>query len=246
MSIALVGVLIFVAAVLYSSVGQAGASGYLAVMAMCGVTAAVMKPTALALNVLVASIATAKFARAGCFSWSLLWPFAIASVPMSFIGGAVSLPANIYNPIVGVIMLVAAYLLYYTAPSDAPIAIPGRSMPLPSALISGAGIGLLSGLTGTGGGIFLTPLLLFTNWAGAKEAAGVSSAFILVNSLAGLAGNVSAIKALPAAVPYWAVAAAIGGLIGAELGSRHLGNLALRRLLTVVLVVAGVKLLLVR
>src|SRR5271166_2049164 len=114
MNIALVGVLIFVAAVLYSSVGQAGASGYLAVMALCGVTAAVMKPTALTLNVLVASIATARFARAGCFSWSLLWPFAIASVPMSFIGGAVSLPANIYNPIVGAIMLFAACLLHRT------------------------------------------------------------------------------------------------------------------------------------
>jgi len=245
MSIVLVGVLIFVAAVLYSSVGQAGASGYLAVMALCGVTAAVMKPTALTLNVLVATIVTARFARAGCFSWSLLWPFAIASVPMSFIGGAVSLPANIYNPIVGAIMLFAAYLLHRTAPAATSVEMPARSMPLPSALASGAGIGLLSGLTGSGGGIFLTPLLLFRNWAGAKESAGVSAAFILVNSLAGLAGNVSGLKALPDAVPYWAVAAAIGGLVGAELGSRRLSDLTLRRLLMVVLVVAGVKLLVV-
>jgi len=243
MSIVLVGVLIFVAAVLYSSVGQAGASGYLAVMALCGVTAAVMKPTALTLNVLVATIATARFARAGCFSWSLLWPFAIASVPMSFIGGAVSLSANIYNPIVGAIMLFAACLLHRTR------CYVGRNARQVDAAAfrsgTGAGIGLLSRLTGTGGSIFLTPLLLFRNWAGAKESAGVSAAFILVNSLAGLAGNASGLKALPDAVPYRAVAAAIGGLVGAELGSRRLSDLALRQLLLVVLGVAGVKLLVV-
>ena len=118
-------------------------------------------------------------------------------------------------------------------------------MPLPAALASGAGIGLLSGLTGTGGGIFLTPLLVLMGWADAKRSAGVSAAFILANSIAGLAGRLSSLAALPGAIPYWAVAAGLGGILGAEFGSRRLGNVTLRRLLAVVLIIAGLKLILV-
>jgi uncharacterized membrane protein YfcA len=244
-TVALVAVLIFLAALLYSSVGHAGASGYLAVMGLCGVSAAVMKPTALALNVLVAAIATVRFYRDGCFSWPLFLPFALPAVPAAFVGGAVTLPGQVYRPVVGVVLLLAAIrLLRPASPASAGDA-PERPLPLAKAAASGAVIGLLSGLTGTGGGIFLTPLLLFTGWAGPKESAGVSAAFILVNSAAGLAGRLASLADLPGAIPYWAVAAGAGGLVGADLGSRRLGNATLRRLLAVVLVVAGLKLVLV-
>jgi uncharacterized membrane protein YfcA len=246
MTITAVALLIFVAALLYSSVGHAGASGYLAAMAICGVAAPVMKPTALTLNVLVATIATVQFSRAGCFSWGLFWPFALASVPLAFVGGAVTLPGNIYKPAVGLILLFAASRLLWTSRAAQVETQPPRSepVPLPPALASGAGIGLLSGLTGTGGGIFLTPLLLFMGWAETRESAGVSAAFILVNSLAGLAGHLSGLSKLPGSVPVWAAAAVVGGLIGSSVGSRHLGNASLRRLLAVVLVIAGLKLVL--
>jgi uncharacterized membrane protein YfcA len=108
---------------------------------------------------------------------------------------------------------------------------------------SGGAIGLLSGLTGTGGGIFLSPLLLFTGWAGTKPTSGASAAFILANSVAGLAGNYASVRDLPPEIPYLAVAAGLGGLVGSELGSRRLRNEGIRRALAVVLVVAGLKLI---
>ncbi len=244
-TLAIVGGLIFLAAQLYPSVGHAGASGYLAVMGLCGVSAAVMKPTALTLNILVASIATVRFCRAGCFSWPLFWPFALPAVPAAFVGGAVTLPGQVHKPAVGVILLFVASRVLRAAPAASTTVTPGGPVPLPAALASGAGIGLLSGLTGTGGGIFLTPLLVLMGWADAKRSAGVSAAFILANSVAGLAGRLSSLAALPGAIPYWAVAAGLGGILGAEFGSRRLGNVTLRRLLAVVLIIAGLKLVLV-
>ncbi|WKZ52766.1 MAG: sulfite exporter TauE/SafE family protein [Anaerolineales bacterium] len=234
-------VLIFIAALLYSSVGHAGASGYLAAMALLGIAPDVMKPTALVLNVLVATIATIKFYRAGCFSWSIFFPFAIASIPFSFVGGAITLPSHLYKPIVGLILLYAAYRLFRV--NSTPTASEVKTIPLWLALVSGAGIGLLSGLTGTGGGIFLSPLLLFMGWAETRQTSGVSAAFILVNSIAGLLGQFSSIAILPSAIPIWAIAAIVGGFIGSEYGSKRLGNIMLRRLLAVVLVIAGLKMI---
>ena len=173
---------------------------------------------------------------------ALFWPFASASIPFAFIGGALTLPAHIYKPVVGVVLLLAAVRLV-RAPKRVAEPKPIKKVPLPSALASGSSIGLLSGLTGTGGGIFLSPLLLFMGWAETRESAGVSSAFILVNSLAGLAGLFAGYAALPRAVPLWAVAAVSGGLIGSGLGSRRLGNETLQRLLAVVLGIAGMKLI---
>lgn len=240
---ALLCLLIFAAALLYSSVGHAGASGYLAAMALCGIAPALMKPSALVLNVLVATIATVQFYRAGRFSFSLLWPFAVASVPLAFLGGALTLPGIYYKPAVGLVLLFAAYRLV-GGPRVVDANLETKPVPLPSALVSGAGIGLLSGLTGTGGGIFLSPLLLFMGWAETKESAGVSAAFILVNSMAGLAGLLTGFVTLPGTVPLWAAAAVAGGLIGSSLGSRYLASITLKRLLAAVLVVAGVKLIL--
>jgi uncharacterized membrane protein YfcA len=120
----------------------------------------------------------------------------------------------------------------------------GINIPTVPAVVWGGGIGLLSGLTGTGGGIFLSPLLLFTGWAGTRPTSGTSAAFILVNSIAGLAGSYSSVQYLPSALPVWAVAAGVGGLIGSEIGSRHLQSNGIRRALAVVLVIAGLKLML--
>jgi uncharacterized membrane protein YfcA len=243
--VALLTVLIFAAAILYSSVGHAGASGYLAAMALVGVAPVVMKPTALALNILVATVATVRYYRAGYFYWSALWPFAIGSIPLSFVGGAVTLPGYFYKPAVGIVLLYAAYRLFRsTVKGPTESADKGISIPTAPAVASGGMIGLLSGLTGTGGGIFLSPLLLFTGWAGTRPTSGASAAFILVNSIAGLAGNFASVQNLPNALPLWAVTAAVGALIGTQLGTRHFQSRGIRRALALVLIVAGLKLML--
>jgi uncharacterized protein len=242
--VAILAVLILAAAVLYSSVGHAGASGYLAAMALVGVAPIVMKPTALALNILVATIATVRFYRAGYFYWSALWPFVIGSVPLAFVGGAITLPGYVYKPAVGLILLYAAIrLVWSTVKGPDQPADRGIDVPTLPAVASGGVIGLLSGLTGTGGGIFLGPLLLFTGWAGTRPTSGASAAFILANSVAGLAGNVASIRNLPDALPLWAVVAGVGALIGTQLGTRHLQNNGIRRALAAVLIVAGLKLI---
>lgn len=241
--IAILTVLIFGAALLHSYVGHAGASGYLAAMALVGVVPAMMKPTALSLNILVATIATVKFYRDGCFSWAVFWPLAVTSVPLAFIGGAVKLPSAVYKIIVGAILIYAAWRLLWLRPA----APAGNAKPLPfwGGLLSGAVIGFVSGLTGVGGGIFLSPLLLVAGWAETRQASGVSAAFILVNSMSGLAGHLSSVASISPWAAPWAVAAAVGGWIGAEYGSRRLGNQTIRLLLAVVLVIAGLKMMLV-
>jgi len=236
--------LIFCAAMLYASVGHAGASGYLAAMALFGVAPTVMKPAALALNILVATIATTKFYRAHAFSWPIFWPLAVTSVPCAFLGGLITLPSAYYKPLVGVVLVYSAWRTWRAAAemNPGPCTPPSRAV-----LIEiGAGLGLLSGLTGVGGGIFLSPLLLLNRWAETKTVAGTSAAFILVNSIAGLAGVASAATTtvLPPPLPLWAFAAVVGGYIGAELGSRRFGNPTIRRLLALVLLIAGVKMIL--
>ena len=229
----------FAGAILYASVGHAGASGYLAAMAFAGMAPETMRPTALVLNLLVASIASLRFARAGYFSWRLLWPFALGSVPFAYIGGGITLPGDWYRALVGVVLWVAALRLWL----DLSVSRQERQPPVVVAVLSGAGIGLLAGLTGTGGGIFLSPLLLFLRWAETRQTGGVAAAFILLNSLAGLAGNPASLSHLPADLPLWAATVVIGGFIGAEIGSRRIGTPAFRRVLGVVLLVAGGKLI---
>lgn len=235
-------ILIFAAGLLYSSVGHAGASGYLAAMALFGLAPEVMKPTALVLNILVASIAAVQFHRAGWFSWRIFWPFAAGSIPFAFIGGALSLPGSVYKQVLGLILLFAAYRLFQFRQSEAADAV--KPVPVLLAILFGAGIGLLSGAVGVGGGIFLSPLLLFMGWARTKQTAGVSAFFILVNSIAGISGHLASMKFLPDAVYTWAIAAVLGGIIGSGLGSRRFVNATLYRLLSVVLVIAGAKLML--
>lgn len=237
---------VFIVAMLYSSVGHGGASGYLAVMAFLAVAPEVTRPTALVLNLFVASIGTYQFWRAGYFSWRILWPFAAASIPMAFVGGFLTLPTNVYKMVLGVVLILAAVRLAWRISSIAEIKHPNIAI----GLVIGGLIGLLSGLVGVGGGIFLTPILLLMNWSETKVAAGVSVAFILVNSIAGLFGNWllgknTALSSLPSDVWLWIGAAVIGGLVGSTLGSKKYNSITLRRVLAVVLLFAGVKLIFV-
>jgi len=233
-------VLIFLAALLYSSVGHAGASGYLAAMALCGIAPAQMKPAALVLNILVAVIGTIQFVRAGHFQWRLLWPFVIMSIPCAYLGGRVDLAPHIYRPIVAVVLIASAIRMAWIVRRADDVGPPPT---LRVALPVGALLGLVSGLTGVGGGIFLSPLFIFCRWAGTKGTAAVSVTFILVNSIAGLLGHAGASRSLPPHLATWAVAAVAGGAIGSWLGSRRAAPPVLRGLLVAVLVVAGGKLL---
>src|SRR5213595_1618080 len=173
-----VGVIAF----LYSCVGHAGASGYIAVMTLFGLGTTTIRPTALALNILVASIGSFQFWRAGHFSWKLFWPFALLSVPAAYFGGYLQLPAAILKIVIGIVLLLSAVRLFFRRGDPLDIAPPF----LPVAIGTGAAIGFVSGLTGTGGGIFLTPLMLFCHWSRTKQASATSALFILVNSIAGL------------------------------------------------------------
>lgn len=237
--------LFFVAAVLYASVGHAGASAYLAAMAILGVSPDVARPTALALNIVVASFVTFQFWRAGHISARALVPFLLGSIPLAFIGGSLPIAPAAYKQLLGIVLLVAAVGMAGTARRAAQ-SDTGHATPhvpgLPAVLI-GAGIGLVSGLTGTGGGIFLSPILLFTGWTETRAASGIAAAFILGNSISGLAGNVARLASVPPSLPLWAGAVAIGAVIGSEIGSRRGRTLLLRRALSLVLAVAGLKLI---
>jgi uncharacterized membrane protein YfcA len=239
--LAVLVVAIFLVATLYSSVGHGGASGYLAVMALAAVGPEVTRPTALVLNVFVASIAAWQFYRTGNFSWRTFWPFAATSIPFAFIGGTITLPTNVYKMVLGGVLILAALRLAWNLK-------PGTETKEPNLIVAlsiGAAIGLLSGLVGVGGGIFLTPGLLLMNWSETKAAAGVSALFILVNSISGIAGNYQQVAKLPPNVWFWVAAAVDGGVIGSTLGAKRFDSLTLRRVLALVLIFAGVKLVLV-
>lgn len=236
--------LVLIAAALYASVGQAGATGYLAAMGLMGVDHTVMKPVALALNVLVAGIGTVQFWRAGRLSLRTFYPLAVLGFPFSLVGGSIDLPGHLYYPVIGLILLLAAAQLVRStlgpiSPSDAT----PRQPPFLPAMLTGAVIGFVSGVTGTGGGIFLAPVILAMGWVEIRRAAAVSAAYNLLNSAAALAGAYGSLGALPPALPLWLVAAAGGGLLGSILGSRYLPEQALRFVLAAVLLVSGIKLL---
>jgi uncharacterized membrane protein YfcA len=230
---------VFAVAVLYSSVGHGGASGYLAVMALLAVAPEVTRPAALILNLFVASIAFVQFYRAGHFDWRIFLPFAAGSVPLAFVGGMIHLPVTVYKIILGVCLFIAAVRLSLNLKSDAD----ARAPKIWICLLIGAILGFVSGLVGVGGGIFLTPILLLMNWTETKRAAGISALFILVNSISGLLGNYAQVLKLPVAVYVWIMAAIVGGLIGATLGSCRFNSLVLRRVLAFGLLIAGAKLM---
>ena len=229
-------------AVLYSAVGQGGGSGYLAAMALMGIAPEQFRLIALTLNVVVASIGLVKFYRAGYFNGRLLLPFVLASVPSASVGGYLMLPSQIFKPLVGVALFWAAVMLVWKPP--VPEGKVCGKPPLWASLAAGGGIGLLSGLIGIGGGIFLAPFLILRGWASAKTTACLSSAFILVNSLAALIGVVLHAGSVPGFLPVWMVVVALGGWLGAELGAKRLRPKTLHWLLASILIIAGTRILL--
>jgi uncharacterized protein len=236
----------FVVAILYSSVGHAGASGYLAAMALLGMAPEQMRPTALALNILVGSIGLFRFYRAGLIDYKKVLPFVMASAPCAFFAAKYPIAKEHYSFLLGLFLIVAALAVFKSAltlsktESDSPL----RAVSWPIAAIVGGIIGVVSGLTGTGGAIFLTPLLLFFRWAHTREASGISVAFVFINSLTALAGLWKGGASFPHALPLWLIAVAVGALIGTQLGIHRLPVRSLRYALSLVLLIAAAKLLL--
>ena len=233
-------ILLFIVAFLYASVGHGGASGYLALMAIFSVAPEVMKPTALLLNLFVSLTSFIQFCRGGYFNWKLFLPFALASVPMAFAGGMITLDADIYKKILGVLLLVP--IIRFLFSRNIRVEETNKATLLPALLI-GAMIGLLSGMIGIGGGIILSPVLLLLRWADMKQTAAVSALFIFVNSLSGLAGQLT--QGIQFSSDMWAYVgfAFAGGLFGAYYGAMRFKHAVLKYLLALVLVMASFKLL---
>ncbi|SLN74573.1 Sulfite exporter TauE/SafE [Roseovarius gaetbuli] len=203
-SIFLIGAILAVIAMLYSSVGHGGASGYIAVLTLSGLAPEIVRPVALSLNVVVAGLASYRFAKRGFIDWGSAIPILIASVPMAFIGGGIVLPDELYRPLHGTLLAFAAtYLIWQTKRSSAAFSAATRGISRFGGMASGAGIGFVSGLSGIGGGVLLSPFFLITGWAGARQTAGIAAVFILANPLAGLAGNYVALKTLPSQMFPW-------------------------------------------
>jgi uncharacterized membrane protein YfcA len=238
--------LFLLVAVLYSSVGHAGASGYIAAMTLLGFAPEQMRPTALALNLLVGAIGLYRFWRGGHVRWRNILPFVLASAPAAYFAAQVKLPKETYSTLLAGVLIVAAVGVFRSASraetEDA--TSQGRRVPWAAGLIAGGVIGTLSGLTGTGGAIFLTPLLLFAHWMPTREASGTSVAFVWINSLTALAGLLQSQQTLPTMLPLWLGAVAVGALVGTQLGLRWLPVRGLRHALGVVLLIAAGKLLL--
>jgi uncharacterized membrane protein YfcA len=239
-SLLLLIVAVAVVALLYSCVGHAGASGYIAAMVLAGVSATVIRPTALVLNIFVACIGAFQFWRAGHFSWRLFWPFAAFSVPLAFLGGRISLPTHWLKVLLGLTLLYSA-LRFFIQPKEESET---RAPSVITALGLGGVLGLLSGLTGTGGGIFLTPLMIFMRWGKTKTVAAVSAMFILLNSISGLLGVISSGNALPSLAGKLVPAAILGGTVGSYLGSKRFSPMVIKRILSAVLILAAYKLIL--
>jgi hypothetical protein len=225
----------------YAAVGQAGATGYIAALGLAGFTPDVIRPAALALNTLVATVGTVRFARAGHLIWRRTLPFILLGVPFSVLGGATHLPASVYSPVVGVLLIVAAWQMARLARADKGAdAGAGVDPPLWAALAAGAVIGFAAGVTGIGGGIFIAPLVLSLGWLDPRHTAGLSALFNLLNSAAALAGLWSTSLVLPGELPLWLAAAALGAMLGSWLGVKHLAPRALRYILAALLLVGGI------
>lgn len=232
----------FLIATLYSSVGHAGASGYLAVMALLSFAPETIKPTSLVLNVVVAGIAGWRYLRAGCFNWKVFWPVAVVALPLAFLGGRMELPARVFALAAGVFLIASGLLMAWRALRKPEDRVP-RPMPLAVSLSVGAPIGFISGIIGVGGGIFLSPILIAGRWAALRHVSGIAALFIFINSLSGLAGRVSAGVEMHPFLPWWMMAVVAGGIIGSWLGVSRFGARAILAALFLVLMTAGVKLL---
>jgi uncharacterized protein len=238
----LLPILFALVAILYASVGQAGGTGYVAVMGVLGYPPDVIKPIALALNILVATIGCARFYRAGLLSWRSCYPFAILGAPFSLLGGALQLPPAVYQPTVGALLLLAAFQMIRSA-NAAGLRDQGapQNPPFALSLLAGGAIGFVSGITGVGGGIFLAPLVLSLGWVETRQASAVSAAFNLLNSAAALAGAWATMPLLPIALPWWLLSVGLGAAVGSWLGVHRLPPKALRMILAILLFASGLR-----
>ncbi len=232
-------VLLPVVAFLYSSVGHGGASGYLALMALFSFAPETMKPTALLLNLFVAAISFFYYWKSGHFNKKLFLSFAIASIPLAFLGGMIEIDASIYKKILGVLLIFAILKMLNVFGKEN---TETKEVKLWLGILIGAAIGFFSGLIGIGGGIILTPIILLLHWGKMKEAAAVSALFIWVNSASGLVGQLSSGVVIDVQSFILVGIALIGGIAGAYLGSKKFNNKFLRYMLAFVLIIACIKL----
>jgi uncharacterized membrane protein YfcA len=231
---------LFLGAILYTSVGHAGASAYIAIMTLFDLPPAVIRPTALTLNIFVSSFTALRYIKSNFFNKTLFLFLIIGSVPAAFIGGRINLSGDVYRPVIGLLLLLSGVrFLVQALQSDRA----HRELNKPLAVFIGACVGLLSGITGTGGGIFLSPLIIWLGWVGVKQASGTAAAFIFVNSVAGLLGNVQSTSSLPSELLVFVVAVLLGALIGTRFGITRLSSIGVKRALGCVLLIAGVKFL---
>jgi|TARA_R110000737_G_scaffold352064_1_gene396496 uncharacterized membrane protein YfcA len=232
-------ILLPIVAFLYASVGHGGASGYLALMSLFAMPITFMKPTALVLNILVSGISFYFYYREKNFKWKLFYPFAISSIPFSFLGGFLTVDSKIYKIILGTLLLFAVFrLLGFLGKEKTKL----KEINIPFALLIGAVIGFLSGLIGIGGGIVLSPVLLLLSWASMKQTAAVSALFIFVNSISGIFGFMSKGGEIPSSSGFLIAIVFIGGFFGAYYGSKKFNTLVLRNVLALVLGIAIFKL----
>ncbi len=239
---------IFATAFLYASVGHAGASGYLAIFAMASLSPAWIRPSALILNILVAAVASVRFWRIGAFDWRIFALLAATSIPLAWAGGRLKIDPYFYQLLLGAVLIYAACHLFFKAKQTDEL--PPRKASAPLLLFAGGFLGFLSGISGVGGGIFLSPFLAIARFAPLRSISGISALFILVNSVAGLLGVLQSAmnlpnslpNFLPNALPFWAFAALLGGFLGARFGAKtHL--LYVRQLLAFILILAGGKMI---
>jgi uncharacterized protein len=229
-----------IVALLYSAVGQAGGTGYVALMGLAGFAPGIIKPSALALNVLVSAIGCIRFYRLDLLTWRTAYPFAVLGLPFSLIGGVLHLPPAAYQPAVGILLLVAGLQTARSALASKPLDLAAPdNPPFLGSLLIGGFIGLVSGVTGVGGGIFLAPLVLSLGWATTRQTAAISVVFNLMNSAAALAGSWATLPLLPKRLPVWLVCVGLGGLLGSWMGALHINPRALRLLLAFLLLTAA-------
>jgi hypothetical protein len=232
-----------VVAALFASVGQAGAPGYVAVMGMFGYAPTAIKATALALTTLVAAVGVAGFHNAGLLKTRDWWPFAVLGAPLSVIGGLINLSPGVFRPMMTVILLVAGLQMAWAARMTAALDARAQEQPpLWPAILCGGVSGFLTGITGIGGGLFVAATMLLAGWAPTKRVAAVAQTSNLYTAAAAFVAIWAGHPALPPALPWWAAAAALGGLIGAWAGAKHLPAHALRYLLAAILVISGLRL----
>jgi len=229
---------LFIGSILYTSVGHAGASAYIAIMTLFDLPAIVIKPTALTLNIFVSSYTSFRYIRNNFFHRTLFTYLILGSLPAAFIGGQITLPSHIYKPIIGVLLLFSGVRFLLLALQ---VEKPPRAINKGLAVVIGICVGLLSGITGTGGGIFLSPLIIWLGWVSVKQASGTVAAFIFVNSIAGLLGNFQSTKSLPSELPILLVAVLLGAFIGTRFGISKLSSSGIKRALGLVLLIAGAK-----